>query len=513
MFGKITVKKCFVSERNDFVLLGIKIKREKRVKKIIEKLREIMEQVVMPKRIVKAEKIENAESVLLKKDLQIDLFASDFLTVKEDGGFLTLDFGLEMNGGIRILTQDVDNGGSADIRIRFGESLSEANAELGEKNATNDHSPRDIVRKIVFASDLTFGETGYRFVRIDFQKGHRINIKAIVGTNTILRKRLKRGYCGKDGEIGRIFDTAKRTVDLCASGKYIWDGIKRDRLVWSGDLYPEILSLTYLYGRVKQIENSLDFERTRAKYEGKWISPITTYSMWWVACVAEYRFLTGSEAFIKRQLPYIRTIIDDFNEIVDDDGKMHYNMNFVDWPTENTPDEEVGARMISIFAVKKALRLFEEFGENTDAPKRLLGKLLKGDMTVKEQKQVLGLKYFALGEITDREYELLIKDGACGFSTFMSYFILSAIASKNRSLAVKLMKDYYGAMLDKGATTFWEDFDMDWIVGSGRIDTEIRPGEKDIHGDFGKYCYRGFRHSLCHAWSSGVIKFIAENCE
>ncbi len=31
-------------------------------------------------------------------------------------------------------------------------------------------------------------------------------------------------------------------------------------------------------------------------------------------------------------------------------------------------------------------------------------------------------------------------------------------------------------------------------------------------GDFGAYCYLGFRHSLCHGWSSGVVKFIQENC-
>ena len=32
----------------------------------------------------------------------------------------------------------------------------------------------------------------------------------------------------------------------------------------------------------------------------------------------------------------------------------------------------------------------------------------------------------------------------------------------------------------------------------------MRTGEmKDIHGDYGEFCYKGFRHSLCHGWSSG----------
>ena len=65
-------------------------------------------------------------------------------------------------------------------------------------------------------------------------------------------------------------------------------------------------------------------------------------------------------------------------------------------------------------------------------------------------------------------------------------------------------------MLSRGATTFWEDFHMDWLEGSGRIDELPKAGEKDIHGDYGAFCYQGFRHSLCHGWASGVLAFLYE---
>jgi hypothetical protein len=67
-------------------------------------------------------------------------------------------------------------------------------------------------------------------------------------------------------------------------------------------------------------------------------------------------------------------------------------------------------------------------------------------------------------------------------------------------------------MLAKGATTFWEDFDLDWCENSSTIDRFPKKGQRDIHGDFGAYCYLGFRHSLCHGWSSAVIRFIKEHC-
>ena len=121
------------------------------------------------------------------------------------------------------------------------------------------------------------------------------------------------------------------------------------------------------------------------------------------------------------------------------------------------------------------------------------------------------MKYFATGELTDEDYAKLIEGRAKGFSTFMSYYVLTTITSRDEALAIELMKEYYGAMLDRGATSFWEDFHMEWLEGSGRID-ELEPDKKDIHGDFGAHCYIGLRHSLCHGWSAGVAKFIKEHC-
>ena len=78
--------------------------------------------------------------------------------------------------------------------------------------------------------------------------------------------------------------------------------------------------------------------------------------------------------------------------------------------------------------------------------------------------------------------------------------------------ALAMMKEYYGGMLSVGATTFWEDFDLEWLEGSGRLDEMPKEGVKDIHGDFGKFCYGSFRHSFCHGWSAGVVTFIEEEC-
>ena len=60
--------------------------------------------------------------------------------------------------------------------------------------------------------------------------------------------------------------------------------------------------------------------------------------------------------------------------------------------------------------------------------------------------------------------------------------------------------------------TFWEDFNIEWTKNAARIDELVPEGKVDVHQSYGDYCYKGFRHSLCHGWSAGVLQFIKEEC-
>ena len=90
-------------------------------------------------------------------------------------------------------------------------------------------------------------------------------------------------------------------------------------------------------------------------------------------------------------------------------------------------------------------------------------------------------------------------------SEYSAIYVTNAV-----SHALELIRRYWGGMLDCGATSFWEDFDLDWTVDAGRIDELPVPGKKDIHADFGAYCYKGLRHSLSHGWSCGPAPFLSE---
>ena len=51
---------------------------------------------------------------------------------------------------------------------------------------------------------------------------------------------------------------------------------------------------------------------------------------------------------------------------------------------------------------------------------------------------------------------------------------------------------------------------MQWAENAAPIDKIPESGKSDVHGDNGAFCYKGFRHSLCHGWSSAPTAFLAE---
>ena len=128
-----------------------------------------------------------------------------------------------------------------------------------------------------------------------------------------------------------------------------------------------------------------------------------------------------------------------------------------------------------------------------------------------EIKQIAAVMALAGDMDADTAADIIENNGIKDFSTFMGYHLLAALGTAGRyGSAITLMKQYYGQLFKKGATSFWEDYDSSWSDGSGDITHEPTPDEKDIHGDFGAYCYQGFRHSFCHGWAAGPVPYLTE---
>lgn len=470
--------------------------------KLDTRIREFM----APVRVLMAEGVENAE-ILLREADQIGLNEKVFAKVQGKARIL-LDFGKELHGALRIVTGYGTEG--APVHLRLGESVGEAVSPLGTKGSTNNHSLRDMTVPLSILSDMEFFCSGFRFAYLEFtDENAKFCLKAVNAVYIHNARPQTGSFRCSDELINKIYDTAAYTVQLCAQD-YIWDGIKRDRLVWIGDIYPEMRALLSVCADDGCITKSLDFVKNETPLPA-WMNAFPMYSMWWLIILCDYYKLTGNLDYILSQKEYMVALLEQIDGCIAENGDFDFGTNFVDWPTHEQPDEPEGVRCLCRICADRAEELEKLCGRDGSLSRRIRAKMDKKDVPVQDKKQIVALKYFSRTALSEKEKKLLTENGAKGFSTFMSYFLLSAL-SENADMEQTLnaLKEYYGGMLKMGATTFWEDFDVDWMENSCPVDRLCKEGERDIHGDFGRYCYIGYRHSLCHGWSAGVIPFLLE---
>ena len=165
-------------------------------------------------------------------------------------------------------------------------------------------------------------------------------------------------------------------------------------------------------------------------------------------------------------------------------------------------------------AYEKAAYLFEqadddEYSAFCKEKAALLAKHVPSPNGSKQAAGLMGL--YGLGDCNLLNKDVIAPGGAHGYSTFLGWATLAVKAMANDMPgALEDMKAYWGKMLELGATTFWEDFNLDWTENAYGIDELVPEGGNDIHAHHGAYCYKGLRHSLCHAWASGPAPFLIE---
>ncbi len=467
------------------------------------------EEIVFPAAIKEEHNVSQSFNLFKEKRITASFSTEDLTEMNGRGASLVLDFGRELAGGIRLITRSCD--GTAQFHLTFGESYSEAVTPLHEKNTTNDHSPRDFTVTVSNLSDLSFGQTGFRFVKIELVSDTPVKLASVIAVNRTRRFDYEGSIVTDNEKINEILKTAAYTLKLCFQNGYIWDGVKRDRLVWSGDLHQEIVTSLYLYGSTENIPNVLELLREETE-TGAWINGIPSYSAWWVINLTDYCRISGDREFFEKHKDFAAGIFEKFDTHIDGNGNMDFGdpeeimCFFLDWPTYRTQDALLGTAALICYAAGKFLEM-----RNCDSAVSVRNKLEKYLSQNAAAKQTAAFQVLAGRKDRENCRALMEEHGAGGFSTFMSYYILSALSLCSSRQTLALTEEYFGGMLSVGATTFWEDFDIAWLENCNTLETLPSDGQKDIHGDFGKYCYQNFRHSLCHGWSSGVVAFFVEH--
>lgn len=490
---------------------------------------------ITPERIVwqqHGDQIKGADNLLISGNGQSDLANTRICTIHSSTGkqpALLLDFGKELQGGMQIVTGMPAQQQPIRIRVRFGESASEAMSEISaESGATNDHAMRDFEILLPWLGVMEVGNSGFRFVRIDLLDTDReLHLKEVRAISTYRDIPYLGSFESSDQQLNKIWQTGAYTVHLNMQ-EYLWDGIKRDRLVWVGDLHPEVMTVSTVFGYNEVVPKSLDLIRDITPLS-EWMNGISSYSIWWLLIHRDWYYYQGDLAYLKEQRTYLVGLLRHLMAKVDENGREQLDGNrFLDWPSsENIPAIDAGLQALMVMAMKAGFEMCTVLGENALAidcmnmADKLSAKGQEVTNAVRHSdkapdapgsKQAAALLTLAeLMPANEANEEFLSVNGGHGFSTFYGYYMLRAMAAAgNYQGALNVIRSYWGAMLDLGATTFWEDFNLDWLPNAAGIDELVPEGKKDIHGDFGAYCYERFRHSLCHGWASGPTAWLSE---
>lgn len=463
--------------------------------------------------------ILNSQKLLEAGNGQADLVGANLCIVKggdKVNSAILLDFGKELHGGIQVVTGSFSEKPLIRVKITLGESVSEAMSEVERSTATNDHAVREYVLSLPWLGTIEIGNSGFRFAKIELLDQQReLKLKEVRAIAVQRDIPWLGSFKSNDERLNQIWETGAYTVYLNMQN-FLWDGIKRDRLVWVGDMHPEVMTILSVFGNNEVVPKSLDLIRDITKLPD-YMNGISSYSMWWILIQYQWYLNNGEINYLQKNQEYIYATLNLLAKKIGADGKENLDGGrFLDWPTSSNKQAihaGLQSMMIMTFdAGRKIANALKDKGKEIQFSEtiQLLKKYVPDPNNNKSGAALLALSGLEDAKKINQDY--LSMNPKEGISTFYGYYVLQARAmAGDYEGGIDLIRNYWGGMIDLGATTFWEDFDVKWMENAGRIDEITPAGKVDVHAQYGNYCYKGLRNSFCHGWASGPTAWLSQH--
>ena len=361
---------------------------------------------------------------------------------------------------------------------------------------------------------MQIGNSGFRFARLDLlDDDMQVPIVAVRAISRYRDIPQTGAFKCSDERLNTIWQTGARTVHLCMQD-YLWDGIKRDRLVWLGDMHPEVMTVNTVFGNHEVVRKSLDYARNITP-PTEWMNGICSYSLWWIIIHHHLYEWYADRDYLAQQHDYLASLVHTVIDNIKDGRESYSSGRFIDWPSADLPNViHAGLQALTHRALAAAEDIARWLGDDAlrDECHSALEQVSGHVPSHTNNGQAAALLALE-GMIDAEEAAKVITDGGPEkFTSFMGYYLIEALAAAGRyDDALKLISTYWGRMIDLGATTFWEDFNYADSRNAARIDEVVPEGKFDIHADGGAYCYVGLRHSFCHGWASGPTAWLSRH--
>lgn len=423
-----------------------------------------------------------------------------------------LDFGKETFGFVKFHGL----AGKGNIHIYYGESKEESlNTDSCE---TLDQLYID--NKIKNDSTMPLSKA-FRYVNIVYDNAVHFDSVSMLYEYSPVEQ--KGNFHCSDSLINRIWDVSAYTLHLNTREFFI-DGIKRDRWIWSGDAAQSYLMNYYLYFDEPTVKRTLYALRGKDPVTSH-INTIMDYTFYWFLSIENYYLYSGDASFIQQIYPSMKTLMDFCLLRRDKDGFMEGKPGdwiFIDW-AENLNKQ--GAASFEQILFCKSLETMADCAglmkdtnaqkEYASIAKNLKEKIFKffwndslhafvhNEISGKAIRNVnryanmfaLLLNYLNPQQQQDVKQHVLLNDNIQKITTpYMRFYELEALCNMSeQKYVLHQMKNYWGGMLSRGATSFWEEYN---------------PSEKGA-AQFAMYG-RPYGKSLCHAWGASPIYLLGK---
>ncbi|MGC2548504.1 MAG: alpha-L-rhamnosidase, partial [Silvibacterium sp.] len=427
-----------------------------------------------------------------------------------DAPQVLLDFGREVVGRLELQS---DSGEAADATVQYGESESEAFKQ-----------PYLGVDPLHIAPHATgYGpKSAFRYALVRFTGGKNIRYKSIQLDGIDYPVTYKGYFSSSDPALNQMWTIGAYTARLCMQDD-IWDAPKRDRGRWMGDLDVSGSTIEDAFDDHFLMEETLD-RLLGAEPIRKDVNGIPGYSAFWIIGEAEYYRHTDSikqlesiHTRLVQLLHYMETELDQRNLFANE----HHVWPFVDWSpelSEDTPESRRATQFEFYAAFRDGAWLLRQMNDTANAglfeqraaaikaaaqkylldPSGSFGTrwqtnayaVLSG---VADPSQYPAIWQNALSSVGHVQYNALI------ITPYYNYYVISAMAKMgHRAEALNWIRQYWGGMVNEGATSFWEGYDPSWYKGS------------DFHASLQADEMSGYTVSLAHGWSSGITPWLME---
>lgn len=379
-----------------------------------------------------------------------------------------------------------------------------------------------------------FGRRAFRYLQMTVTGGPQpIEVKKLALRSVSFPVKHRGSFRCSDPLLDRVWKAGRDTVHLCMQDHYE-DCPTREQSLWIGDVLPESRVAYYAFGETGLTRKCL-LQEARVQTPEGWIPAvgpvqsktlIPNFCAYWVTILHEYYLHSGDLDLLKELYPNLDRLMTWFSRQEDSHHLLHPGNRvgtnwwcFVDWAPVDRRGEVTALQCAYYKALLDAAAICDALGKRAKAAshrtragvvRKAVNERLWDDCRVYMDCRTRSLWSKSMSVPTNalallcgvapterarKVLRYLSEDSRVipAGTPFMTAFYAEALFHYGKDAdAIKLMRKYWGEMLRRGATTFWEGFDP------RTPRTSIPLSYDDSYN----------MNSLCHGWSGGPTHLL-----